>query len=100
VNISTSLGSIEKNSGGGVISYRVSKAALNMLTSNWAIDYPGIAFLPIHPGWVDTDMGRASGGKPPLVPEESIKGILSVVEKATLENSGKFVQWDGKPLPW
>jgi len=98
INITSDLASIEKN-WGTYTAYRVSKTALNMLTVNWAIDYPDIAFIPQAPGWVDTELGRG-GGKPPLTPEQSIRGMLELINKTTLESSGKFINWDGSPLLW
>ncbi|KAG6924441.1 hydroxysteroid (17-beta) dehydrogenase 2, partial [Chelydra serpentina] len=40
-------------------SYRCSKAALNMLTRCWSLEYKscGILCTSIHPGWVKTRMG-------------------------------------------
>jgi len=104
VNITSGMGSITQNSG-GMLSYRVSKAALDMLTSTWAIEVPEVAFLPISPGWVDTDMGQMGSKiwniKPPLTPEQSIQGVLNVIDKATLEISGKTgLSYDGSTFPW
>jgi len=98
INVSSTMASIANNKGGST-AYRVSKTALNMLTSCWHLDNPGIAHIPIHPGWVETDAG-SSFGKPPLSVEQSIKGVLNEVHKATLETSGKFVVYDGTTLPW
>jgi len=99
VNISSIMGSLEKNRGAQA-SYRISKVAVNMLTSCWAIEVPDIAFIPIHPGWVDTDMGRL-GGTPAVKPHESAKGVLNVTEKSTLEDSGKkLFNYDGTIIPW
>ncbi|KAJ3334306.1 hypothetical protein HDU93_008024 [Gonapodya sp. JEL0774] len=71
-----------------IISYRVSKAALNM---------EGFTVIPIHPGYVQTDMG---GPNAHITPSQSISGMLKVMEGLTLEDSGKFLQWDGTTLPW
>ncbi|KFP28115.1 C-factor, partial [Colius striatus] len=62
INISSILGSIEKTPDSffkPVISYRCSKAALNMLTKCQALTYgeAGILCVALHPGWVKTDMG-------------------------------------------
>ncbi|NXV82420.1 GSFK dehydrogenase, partial [Atlantisia rogersi] len=62
INISTVMGSIEKTPESffkPVISYRCSKAALNMLTKCQALTYgeAGILCVALHPGWVKTDMG-------------------------------------------
>uniref|UniRef100_A0A8B9FGK4 C-factor-like n=1 Tax=Amazona collaria TaxID=241587 RepID=A0A8B9FGK4_9PSIT len=67
INISTMLGSIEKTPQcffKPVISYRCSKAALNMLTRCQALTYreAGILCVALHPGWVKTDMGGQEVG--------------------------------------
>jgi len=82
--------------------YRVSKTALNSLTMCFAGENPGIAFLAICPGWVDTDLGKqgAGGAVSPLKPPESIKGLLSVVGSLTLAESGSYRNYEGKTLPW
>uniref|UniRef100_A0A8C3F8K7 C-factor n=1 Tax=Chrysemys picta bellii TaxID=8478 RepID=A0A8C3F8K7_CHRPI len=68
VNISTVLGSIEKTpetfSFVPVVSYRCSKAALNMLTKCQSMGYKqdGILCSALHPGWVKTELGSAQVG--------------------------------------
>ncbi|CAH2311615.1 Hypothetical predicted protein [Pelobates cultripes] len=67
VHISALLGSLEDLprlfSHFPVISYRCSKAALNMLSRCQAVGYKedGIITIAIHPGWVQTDMGGNQG---------------------------------------
>jgi len=82
--------------------YRVSKSALNSLTVCFAGDTPGIAFLAICPGWVDTDMGKIGGGGAisPLKAPESIKGVLSVIRGLTLADSPSYRNHEGKTYPW
>jgi len=102
VNISSILGSIAKFKEMPYpvgIPYTVSKAALNMLTVNCAKEAPGIVWSPIHPGWVQTDMGKKAG-KPPLTPPESVKGVLAVIHKLTLNDNLVFYDWEGNTLPW
>lgn len=92
------------------VSYRTSKAALNMIVRCLAAEKGGkqnatdgegeFIFTTLHPGWVDTDMGSAGGRSPPLSPEESIKGILQIVDDLTDEDNGKFYNYDGSTLPW
>jgi len=36
----------------------------------------------------------------PVSPEESAKGMKAVLERATLGDSGKFVDYGGEPIPW
>jgi len=99
INLSSILSSISKTQGLQT-SYSVSKAAMNMLTACYAYHVKGIAFIPVDPGWVDTDMGRTVGS-PPLSAAQSVKGVLSVVAKVTLEQSGKqILQHDGGVLGW
>ncbi|KAL4226008.1 hypothetical protein ACF0H5_013995 [Mactra antiquata] len=90
INLSTGVASISENSSGKMYPHRSSKAALNMITSNLSIDLKsdGILCTAIHPGWVKTDMG---GPNALISSEESLKGVLAVMEKLEgEEGSGKF----------
>ncbi|KAJ7150869.1 hypothetical protein C8R43DRAFT_1005460 [Mycena crocata] len=103
--ITSSSGSIGQQaapgSGGLAGSYGVSKAALNMLAVQFHKELKDEAFtvVPIHPGWVATDMGNAhgSGGMPPAT---SAKAILKVVDGLTTKESATFYQFDGAKMPW
>ena len=97
VNISSLMGSIEDNSSGGTYAYRMSKAALNMFTKTFAVDFPKIATLTMHPGWVKTDMGGANA---PTEKTESVKGLLKVILASSLKNTGQFIDYEGDKLPW
>lgn len=82
--------------------YAVTKAAVNMLAvqlHNELSASEGFTVVPIHPGWVSTDMGNSvrTGGIP--VPE-SAAGIIDIVNGLTRENSATFYQYDGANLPW
>ena len=57
----------------------------------------GIGVLILHPGWVRTRMG---GEGATLMPPESVRGMRSLVEKFTLEDSGRFYRYDGVVMPW
>ena len=98
INISSSMGSIESSSGSAT-PYRISKASLNMLTKNQAVEYQadGITVISVHPGWVQTHMGGRSA---PLTVEESVGKILRVIEQVSLENTGQFLSLEGKRLPY
>lgn len=54
--------------------------------------------MPVHPGWVATDMGKLLGGG--IEPKDSAQGIVRVVEGLKREDSAKFFQFDGTLLPW
>lgn len=99
LDISSQLGSLENKTSGGLYSYCATKAALNMLSRTLAHDLRrfGITVVAIHPGWVQTDMG---GRRAPLAPEDAVRGILSVAASAGLEDSGKFLTWEGAEHPW
>ncbi len=105
VLVSSTSGSLARQvnvKSGFVGPYAVSKAALNMVAvqlHNELHAGEGFTVVPIHPGWVATDMGRLSGdgGMPP---EKSAAGILSVVQKLKLDDSATFFNYDGTTLPW
>ncbi len=61
-----------------------------MLTKNLAIEVEDVAFLTLHPGWVDTDMGAAGGRRPPVTPDDSAAGIYKLGEALSIETSGAF----------
>lgn len=58
----------------------------------------GIICLNVNSGWVKTDLG---GQKAECTPEESVNVIIqNVLENASLETSGSFVNYDGTLHPW
>ena len=57
----------------------------------------GITVLALHPGWVKTDMG---GKNAQISTATSVSGLMKILNKAKLEDSGKFVGYDGSPIPW
>ncbi|XP_060110065.1 C-signal-like [Heteronotia binoei] len=103
INMSTILGSIEKTPETyffmPVVSYRCSKAALNMLTKCQSMCYKeeGILCTAIHPGWVKTDLG---GHQADITVEESVKGIMKVLCNLSEKQHGVLVTWEGNVLPW
>jgi NAD(P)-dependent dehydrogenase (short-subunit alcohol dehydrogenase family) len=99
LNLSSRLGSMTVTESFGTPSYAMSKAALNMMTRQLAavLRGSGIAVISISPGWVQTDMG---GTGAPLTPAESVRGMLTALEKITLGDSGKFFDHKGGPVPW
>ena len=99
VMITSLMGSIEDCASGRSYAYRASKTALNMFTTAMKneLGAVGVSVLLIHPGWVETDMG---GPKAPLQTAESVAGILARIDEQTLEESGRFVDYAGRTLPW
>jgi hypothetical protein len=35
-----------------------------------------------------------------ITPAESVRGMLGVIDQLTPAQSGTFLNYDGKPLPW
>jgi len=99
VTITSGMGSLEDNTSGGSYAYRSSKAAVNMVVRSLALDLKsrGVTCVVMNPGWVRTDMGGSRGT---LSPEESIRSIRSVIAALRPEDSGKFLNYNGKPYPW
>jgi NAD(P)-dependent dehydrogenase (short-subunit alcohol dehydrogenase family) len=99
VNISSLMGSLADNGSGGSVLYRSSKAALNAAMKSLSIELKGqgVGVIILHPGWVQTDMG----GENALIDcKTSVGGMCGLVEGFTMEQSGTFVKYDGKLMPW
>ena len=99
VAISSGLGSIGENSTGGWVAYRIAKSALHqvMRTLSAELSKEGLSFVLISPGWVRTRMG---GQEAPLAPEESVRGVLKVIDRLTPKDTGKFFSERGREIPW
>jgi len=98
IAISSGMGSIG-DIGGGWVPYRTSKAALNMAWSTLALEARGrgIACVLFSPGWVKTRMGGAGAE---ITPEESIGDMRKLIDRLTIDDSGKFLRRNGSEIPW
>ncbi len=99
VAITSGLGSLADNRGGGWMGYRASKTALHQLVRTLAAELSaeGFTFALISPGWVRTRMGGAGAN---LSPEESVRAILRVIDGLTREDNGRFFDHQSRELPW
>jgi NAD(P)-dependent dehydrogenase (short-subunit alcohol dehydrogenase family) len=99
VNITSTLGSIARNTSGSFYGYRESKAALNMFTKSLAADLgpEGFTCIVLHPGWVRTDMG---GPNAPTTVQDSVRGIRRVIDGLTTADNGSFFSFEGERMPW
>jgi len=81
------------------ISYNASKAGLNIGMRNLAtlLKPQAIAFMSLHPGNVQTDMG---GPNAEITAEASVTGMRSIIANLTLEQSGSFLGYDGTVWPF
>ncbi len=99
VAITSKMGSIADNAGGGSYLYRSSKAALNMVVKSLAIDLKpgGIIAVVFHPGWVQTDMG---GPDAMISAAQSVSGMRQMISRLASADSGKFFGYDGQEILW
>ncbi|KAF0683219.1 Aste57867_24719 [Aphanomyces stellatus] len=85
----------------GEYGYHASKAALNILTKSLCVDLKprGIACVLLSPGYLATDMNAKVGH---LTANETVAGMtqLSVLNRVTLDDSGKFLHMDGMIVEW
>ena len=97
--VTSRMGSIGDNGGGGSIPYRSSKAAVNAAWKSLSIDWKddGIAIVMLHPGWVKTDMG---GDNAQIDTKTSVDGLRDRIAETDLSNSGRFVAYDGATIEW
>lgn len=106
--LSARVGSISDNRLGGWHSYRASKAALNMLIKNFAIEvsrtHDQTAVVGLHPGTVDTELSEPFQSNVPdkqlFSPEQSARYLLDIIEGIDADDSGKVYDWEGKQIPW
>jgi NAD(P)-dependent dehydrogenase (short-subunit alcohol dehydrogenase family) len=98
VNLSSQLGSIADSSGRWY-AYRASKAALNQINKTLSAELApeGFTCVVLHPGWVRTDMGGAGAT---YSPQESVGGLVAVIEKLGPSDTGRFYDFKGTPIPW
>jgi len=105
--MSARVGSISDNRIGGWYGYRSSKAALNMILRNLAIELGrkrGEAVcVGLHPGTVDTDLSKPfQSATPPeklFTPDYSASCLLSVLDGLSPADSGSVFAWDGQRVP-
>ena len=97
--LSSKMGSIDDNTSGASYSYRSSKCAVNMVMKCISIDLKpyGISVVTLHPGWVQTDMGCNNAM---INVQTSVTGLRKVIDGLSLINTGQFIAYDGKAIPW
>ena len=102
VAISSTNGSVsEPLPGAYAISYRASKAALNRAMQLVAVheEPNGVTVLLLHPGTVATE--RVGDSDPESIDvASSVTGMITQIEKVTVEDTGRFITYDGATAPW
>jgi NAD(P)-dependent dehydrogenase (short-subunit alcohol dehydrogenase family) len=99
VTLSSQMGAFGLQMGTGSYAYRSSKSAVSKVMQVLAVELKGdrIIVVPVHPGWVQTDMGGAHATIPA---SESAEGLCRFIENLTMEQSGRFWKWDGTEHVW
>ena len=106
--LSARVGSISDNRLGGWHGYRASKAALNMLVRNLAIEErrrnDRSIVVTLHPGTVDTALSRPfqTNVQPGRLfdPERAALQLLDVIEELKVTDSGKLFDFEGAEVPF
>lgn len=106
--LSARVGSIGDNRLGGWHAYRASKAALNMILRNFAIElgrtHPQAVVAALHPGTVATDLSAPftgmRDGQHLFTPGEAAGHLLCVIDSLGPADSGQAFAWDGQPIPF
>lgn len=106
--LSARVGSISDNRLGGWHGYRASKAALNMLIRNLAIEErrrnDRSIVVALHPGTVDTALSQPFRGNVParqlFTSERAALQLLDVIEGLKVPDSGKLFDFEGNEVPF
>ena len=100
--LSARVGSISDNRLGGWHSYRASKAALNMLIRNLAIEWhrknAASIIVGLHPGTVETPLSAPFKGNPAhdrFAAPDAAKQLLAVLESLKPDQSGQLFAYNG-----
>ena len=110
VNISSTVGSMALKEWTKMMpnpSYKISKAALNMLTIQYASDLEsqGFTVFCVSPGWLSTDLG---GPRADLAPDVGAKATMDIIYNSTKDDNGAFRNifveghqlYTGENAPW
>ena len=104
--LSARVGSVSDNQLGGWYAYRASKAALNIIIKNSAIEISrrnnDSIVVGMHPGTVASDLSKPfQKGVPSgklFTPELAASRLLKVLSTLSAKDTGKCFAWDGKEI--
>jgi NAD(P)-dependent dehydrogenase (short-subunit alcohol dehydrogenase family) len=104
VSISSTNGSLtEQLAGSGAIFYRASKAALNRAMQLVAREEQreGVTVVLLHPGAVLTERQAYLQGFGGMIGMPfSVTNMIATIDKITIADTGRFLNYDGEPAPW
>jgi NAD(P)-dependent dehydrogenase (short-subunit alcohol dehydrogenase family) len=106
--ISARVGSISDNRLGGWVSYRASKAALNMVIKTFSIELarknPNSILVALQPGTVDSPLSAPFNSRVPaeklFSPESAAANLLAVLDRLEPGDTGGFFDWTGTNVPY
>lgn len=86
----------------GFYFYAASKIAMNMFMkrSAWDLKKDGIKVVMFHPGFVRTEKTRDLQFEGMIELDESVPGMMKVIDNLTMEDTGKFFKHTGEIQPW
>ena len=102
------VGSISDNRLGGWHSYRSSKAALNMLLKNIAIEFSykakNVKVISFHPGTTDTPLSKPFQKNVAIdklfEPKFVAQKLLSIIGHLNCDGKLSYLDWQGKTIEW
>ncbi|WP_333607780.1 SDR family NAD(P)-dependent oxidoreductase [Arsukibacterium sp.] len=106
--LSAKVGSISDNQLGGWYSYRMAKAALNMLVKTAAIELgrrnKTAVMVSLHPGTTDSALSEPFQANVPSTqlqsPQQTAQRLAAVLQQLNPAQTGQLLNWDGSTLPF
>ena len=106
--LSARVGSIGDNRMGGWHAYRASKAALNMVLKNMAIEYArrakNVKLMAFHPGTTDTGLSKPFQASVPsgklFTPEFVASQLSNIMSDVEPDGLLSYVDWNGQTIDW
>jgi len=79
--------------------YKTSKVGLNMVMKNLAVDLKkdNIVVIMFHPGGVRSEKLKDIKFPGLMEPSESVGAMVKIINNLTMADSGKFIDYTGKP---
>ena len=104
--LSARVGSISDNKTGGWYGYRASKAALNMMLQNAAIELQrkntNLRLVALQPGTVRSKLSQpfVSSQNHLLEPHVAVHGMLNALKNLPTKSGAYFMDYKGHEIPW
>ena len=93
----TRSGSLSLSETAAGLEYRIALPDTTIGRDLRALAERGIVVVAFNPGWVRTDMG---GKDAELEPAQAVAVLLRVAGGLGPDDSGRFLDGEGRPLPW